>query len=253
MIPGSIPQRGGSRTYNKDLGCVWLARISFRGGRLVISSADLGVFGCAVLPVEYVWFMYTPTRVRLVDRFAPRYFAATHIFGGVTAKYFKKIYKPANNNLRTSLNLRNKNLDATLRYKNDNQSGQFGNQRTMNVVRARENVGSPVVQQSGIQCFNCKEFSHFAKECTKPKKELEAHYSYMVKIQEVPTADLNTDSEPLEQNDQNNVESNDERVALANLIANLKLDKQKDSKAIKERKHNTCSGIERVQNYSCGN
>nr|GEZ94227.1 retrovirus-related Pol polyprotein from transposon TNT 1-94 [Tanacetum cinerariifolium] len=55
------------------------------------------------------------------------------------AKYFKKIYKPTNNNLRTSSNSRNKNVDTTLRYKNDNQSGQFGNQRTMNVAGDREN------------------------------------------------------------------------------------------------------------------
>nr|GFD21553.1 hypothetical protein [Tanacetum cinerariifolium] len=35
------------------------------------------------------------------------------------------------------------------------------------------------------------------------EQELEAHYSYMEKIQEVPTADSGTDSEPLEkvQND----------------------------------------------------
>nr|GEV62341.1 integrase, catalytic region, zinc finger, CCHC-type, peptidase aspartic, catalytic [Tanacetum cinerariifolium] len=156
------------------------------------------------------------------------------------AKYFKKIYKSTNNNLRTSSNSRNKNVDATSRYKNDNQSGQFGNQRTVNVAGAWENVGSPVVQQSGIQCFNCKEFRHFAKECRKLKRvkdsayhkekillckqaeqgvplqaekydwladtdkeideqELEAYYSYMAKIQEVPTADSGTDSEPLEQ------------------------------------------------------
>nr|GEW57502.1 hypothetical protein [Tanacetum cinerariifolium] len=50
------------------------------------------------------------------------------------AKYFKKIYKPTNNNLRTSLNSRNKNVEMTPRYKNDNQSRQFRNQRTMNVV-----------------------------------------------------------------------------------------------------------------------
>nr|GEZ14934.1 hypothetical protein [Tanacetum cinerariifolium] len=56
------------------------------------------------------------------------------------------------------------------------------------------------------------------------EQELEAHYSYMAKIHEVPTADTGTDSEPLEQNDQNDVESDEERVALANLIANLKLD-----------------------------
>nr|GEX60719.1 hypothetical protein [Tanacetum cinerariifolium] len=166
------------------------------------------------------------------------------------AKYFIKIYKPTKNNLRTSSNSRNKNVDTTPEYKNDNQSRQFGNQRTVNVAGDRENVGSLVVQESGIQCFNYKEFGHFAKECRKPKRledtdeeideqELEAHYNYMAKIQE---------------NDQNDVESDDERVALANLIANLKLDvDEKNSKKIKESKHNTCSGIERVQNYSCGN
>nr|GFA26068.1 hypothetical protein [Tanacetum cinerariifolium] len=55
------------------------------------------------------------------------------------AKYFKKIYKPTNNNLKTSSNSRNKNVDTTPLYKNDNQSRQFGNQRTMNLAGAREN------------------------------------------------------------------------------------------------------------------
>ncbi|GJX89829.1 retrovirus-related pol polyprotein from transposon TNT 1-94 [Tanacetum coccineum] len=242
------------------------------------------------------------------------------------AKYFKKLYKPTNNNLRTSSNTRNKNVDTTPRYKNDNQTGQFGNQRAVNVVGARETVGGPVVQQSGIQCFNCKEFGHYAKECRKPKRvrdstyhkekmllckqaekgvqlqaeqsdwladtdeeideqELEAHYSYMAKIQEVPNADSGTDAEPLEQvhydtdhnvfandlqhfeqsesirntcavetgdsnvipdspdmcdndiqNDQNDVECDNERVALANLIANLKLDVDDNKKIQKQLK-----------------
>nr|GEU28980.1 retrovirus-related Pol polyprotein from transposon TNT 1-94 [Tanacetum cinerariifolium] len=236
-------------------------------------------------------------------------------------KYFKKIYKPTNINLRTSSNSRNKNVDTTPRYKNDNQSGLFGNQRMVNVVGANENVGSPVVQQSEIQCFNCKEFGHSAKECRMPKRvkdsayhkkkmllckqaeqgvplqaekydwladtdkeideqELEAHYSYMAKIQEVPTVDTGTDSEPLEQvqndtgynvfandlqhseqsesisntclvetddrnvipdspdmcndiqNDQNDVESDDERVVLAN----LKLDVDENKKIQKQLK-----------------
>nr|GFA60386.1 hypothetical protein [Tanacetum cinerariifolium] len=241
-------------------------------------------------------------------------------------KYFKKIYKPTNNNLRTSSNSKNKNVDTTLCLKNDNQSGQFGNQRTVNVDAARDNVGSKVVQQSGIRCFNCKEYGHFAKECRKPKRvkdfvyhkekmllckqaeqgvplqaeqydliadtdeevdeqELEAHYSYMAKIQEVPTADSGTDSElgkhvqneagynvfanhlqhskqsesvsntclvgtddsnvipdSLDmceddiQNEQNDVESDDERVALANLIANLKLDVDENKKIQKQLK-----------------
>nr|GFC13938.1 hypothetical protein [Tanacetum cinerariifolium] len=86
------------------------------------------------------------------------------------AKYLKRIYKPTNNNLRTSSNSRNKNVNTTPWYKNDNQSGHFGNQRMMNVVGTREKVGSPVVQQSRIQCFNCKEFGHFAKEYRKPKR-----------------------------------------------------------------------------------
>nr|GEX73295.1 hypothetical protein [Tanacetum cinerariifolium] len=258
------------------------------------------------------------------------------------AKYFKKIYKPTNNNLRTSSNSRNKNVDTTPWYKNDDHSGQFRNQRMVNVVGAREKVGSPIVQQSGIQCFNCKEYGHFAKECRKPKRvkdstyhkekmllckqaeqgvplqaeqydwladtdeevdeqELEAHYSYMVKIQEVPTADSGTDSEPVAQvqndagynvfaidlqhseqsesvintclvetddsnvipdspdmceddiqNDQNDVESDDERVALANLIADLKLDVDENKKIQKQlKKANTtlaqelkeCKGI----------
>ncbi|GJT19765.1 retrovirus-related pol polyprotein from transposon TNT 1-94 [Tanacetum coccineum] len=242
------------------------------------------------------------------------------------AKYFKKLYKPTNNNLRTSSNTRNKNVDTNPRYKTDNQTGQFGNQRAINVVGARETVGGPVVQQSGIQCFNCKEFGHYAKECRKPKRvrdstyhkekmllckqaekgvqlqaeqsdwladtdeeideqELEAHYSYMAKIQEVPNADSGTDAEPLEQvhydtdhnvfandlqhfeqsesisntcavetgdsnvipdspdmcdndiqNDQHDVECDDERVALANLIANLKLDVDDNKKIQKQLK-----------------
>ncbi|GJR08186.1 hypothetical protein Tco_0790838 [Tanacetum coccineum] len=61
-------------------------------------------------------------------------------------KYCKKLYKPTNNNLQTSSNSRNKTEDTTLRYNNDNQSGQFGNQRIMTVAGAREIVGSQVVQ-----------------------------------------------------------------------------------------------------------
>nr|GEX63910.1 hypothetical protein [Tanacetum cinerariifolium] len=91
-------------------------------------------------------------------------------------KYFNKIYKPTNNNLRTSSNSKNKNVDTTPRFKNDSQSEQFGNQRTVNDAGAREKVGSLVVQQSGIQCFNCKEYGHYVKECRKPKKVKDSAY-----------------------------------------------------------------------------
>ncbi|GJS60907.1 retrovirus-related pol polyprotein from transposon TNT 1-94 [Tanacetum coccineum] len=179
------------------------------------------------------------------------------------AKYFKKIYKPTNNNLKTSLNSRSKNIDASPRYKNDNQTRQFRNQMTVIIARARETIGSQVVQQTVIQCFNYKEFGHFVKECKKPKRdtdkdideqELEAHYSYMAKIQEVPTADSEIDTEPLEkvdstvipdspgmcdndiQTDQNVEECDDERVAPANLIVNLTLDTEENQKILKQLK-----------------
>ncbi|GJX55417.1 retrovirus-related pol polyprotein from transposon TNT 1-94 [Tanacetum coccineum] len=74
---------------------------------------------------------------------------------------------------------------------------QFGNQRAVNVVGARETVGGPVVQQSGIQCFNCKEFGHYAKEC---KSQMGLRLLRITKGKmEVPNADSGTDAEPLEQ------------------------------------------------------
>nr|GEY93308.1 hypothetical protein [Tanacetum cinerariifolium] len=91
---------------------------------------------------------------------------------------FKKIYKPTNNNLRTSSNTSRANQDNTPRIK---KGTGYDNQRVVNVAEARENVGTQVVQQSGIQCYNCKEYRHVAKEY----QELEAHYLYMTYIQEV--------------------------------------------------------------------
>ncbi|GJV42477.1 retrovirus-related pol polyprotein from transposon TNT 1-94 [Tanacetum coccineum] len=38
------------------------------------------------------------------------------------------------------------------------------------VLGARENVGTLVVQKSGIQCYNCKEYGHVSRECQKPKR-----------------------------------------------------------------------------------
>nr|GEX68012.1 hypothetical protein [Tanacetum cinerariifolium] len=86
---------------------------------------------------------------------------------------FKKIYKPTNNNLRTSSNTSRTNQDNSLRI---NRNDEYQNQRISNVVGAREAVGSLVVQKYGIQCYNCKEFGHVAREYQKPKRANNAAY-----------------------------------------------------------------------------
>ncbi|GKC85619.1 hypothetical protein Tco_1141336 [Tanacetum coccineum] len=53
---------------------------------------------------------------------------------------FKKIYKPTNNNLRTSSNTSRANQDNSLRI---NRGTGYDNQRAVNVTRARENVSTP--------------------------------------------------------------------------------------------------------------
>nr|GEU65641.1 hypothetical protein [Tanacetum cinerariifolium] len=96
----------------------------------------------------------------------------------------------------------------------------YDNQRIGNVAGARETVGTTMVQKSGIQFYNCKEFRHVARKCQKPKRAKDAayhkekmllsHYMYMAQIQEVtPDATDNSgpifDSEPLQKvsNDDN--------------------------------------------------
>ncbi|GJT15787.1 hypothetical protein Tco_0874493 [Tanacetum coccineum] len=168
-----------------------------------------------------------------------------------------EIFKPTNNNLKTSSNSRNKNVDTSPRYKNDNQTRQFGNQKTVTVTGARETIGSQETK---------KEQADWLADTDEEidEQELEAHYSYMAKIQEVPTVDSRTDTEPLEhvqydvdsnvipdsldmcdndiQTDQN---AEDERAALANLIANLKLDVDENKKIQKQlKKANTSLAYE---------
>nr|GEZ01317.1 hypothetical protein [Tanacetum cinerariifolium] len=86
---------------------------------------------------------------------------------------FKKIYKPTNNNLRTSSNTSRASQDNSPRI---NRNTGYENQRIGNISEARENVGSSVVQKSGIQCYKCKEFGYVARECQKLKRAKDAAY-----------------------------------------------------------------------------
>nr|GEU69296.1 hypothetical protein [Tanacetum cinerariifolium] len=121
---------------------------------------------------------------------------------------FKKIYKPTNNNLQPSSSTSRENQDNSPRI---NRGTEYDNQRIGNVAGARETVGTTVMQKSGIQCYNYKEFRHVARECQKSKRakdaayhkekmllyqELEAHYMYMAQIQEV-TPDAADNSRPI--------------------------------------------------------
>ncbi|GJX04692.1 hypothetical protein Tco_0190608 [Tanacetum coccineum] len=108
---------------------------------------------------------------------------------------FKKIYKPTNNNLRTSSNTRNLNVDNTPRSSRgtgyDMQTRQYDNQRAVNVVGARENLSAEQVDWRDDTDDEPKD------------QELEAHYMYMAKIQEVTPDTVHNsgpifDAEPLE-------------------------------------------------------
>ncbi|GJW00559.1 hypothetical protein Tco_1555810 [Tanacetum coccineum] len=83
---------------------------------------------------------------------------------------FKKIYKPTNNNLRTSSNTNRANQDIYLRI---NRGTVYDNQRVVNVARARENLNA--------EQADWKDDTNDESD----DQKLEAHYMYMAQIQEV--------------------------------------------------------------------
>ncbi|GJQ90614.1 hypothetical protein Tco_0001753 [Tanacetum coccineum] len=105
---------------------------------------------------------------------------------------FKKIYKPTNNNLKTSSNTSRADQDNTPRI---NRGTGYDNHRVVNVVGARENV-----EQDDWRDDTDDE---------PDDQESEAHYLYIAKIQEVtPDAADNSgpifDTEPLQKEQEDN-------------------------------------------------
>ncbi|GKB19962.1 hypothetical protein Tco_0853885 [Tanacetum coccineum] len=144
------------------------------------------------------------------------------------------------------------------------QLEQFGILRTLNVDGIGEIVGSQVKdytyhKEKMLLCKQAEKGVPIYKQSNADwledtdeeidEQELEAHYNYMAKIQEVPTADSGTDSEPLEKTDQNVEECDDERVALANLIANLKLTIDENKKIRKKLKKVNASLTQELKEY----
>ncbi|GJS40660.1 hypothetical protein Tco_0565703 [Tanacetum coccineum] len=135
---------------------------------------------------------------------------------------FKKIYKPTNNNLRTSSNTSRANQDKTPRI---NRGTGYDNQRSVNVARARENVAYHKEkmllckqEEAGFQLNTEQANWRDDTDDELEDQELEAHYLYMAQIQEVtPDAVDNSgpifDTEPLQKvqkyNDNYNVFAND--------------------------------------------
>nr|GFA26317.1 hypothetical protein [Tanacetum cinerariifolium] len=142
---------------------------------------------------------------------------------------FKKIYKLTNNNLRTSSNTTRANQDNSPRI---HRNAGYEGQRNGTVAGVRDTVGSSMVQKSGIQCYNCKEYGHIARECQKPKRAKDAAYhreKMLLYAQNVliESEDMNYDDDQIEQNEED-VDLAKERELLASLIAKLKYFKTKN-------------------------
>nr|GEY56198.1 retrovirus-related Pol polyprotein from transposon TNT 1-94 [Tanacetum cinerariifolium] len=89
--------------------------------------------------------------------------------------YFKKIYKPTNNNLRTSSNSRNKNVDTTPRKPKRVKDSAYHKEKMLMCKQAKKGVP-----------LQAEQFDWLADTDEEiDEQELEAHYSYMAKIQEI--------------------------------------------------------------------
>nr|GFD07859.1 hypothetical protein [Tanacetum cinerariifolium] len=113
---------------------------------------------------------------------------------------FKKIYKPTNNNLRTSSNTSRANQDNSPRI---NRNAGYESQRIGNVVGARETVEQKVQ--------NDDHYDVFAIKCQHPEQSESVHETYLI------------EHDAREQIDQNDEDADlaKKRELLASLIEKL--------------------------------
>nr|GEU52530.1 retrovirus-related Pol polyprotein from transposon TNT 1-94 [Tanacetum cinerariifolium] len=173
---------------------------------------------------------------------------------------FKKIYKPTNNNLRTSSNTSRANHDNSPRI---NRGAGYDNQRLGNVARARETVeqadwrddtddesedkeleahymymaqiqevssdaadSGPIFDTEPVQKVpNNDNYNVFSIECQHPEQSKSVHDTYPIEQDEhnvvIDSLDMSYDREQIDQNDDNDDLAN-ERELLASLIEKLK-------------------------------
>ncbi|GJW86128.1 hypothetical protein Tco_0161468 [Tanacetum coccineum] len=150
---------------------------------------------------------------------------------------FNKIYKPTNNNLRTSSNTSRSNQDN---YPRINSGTGYGNQRVVNVVGARENVGTQDAayhkekmllfkqEEAGVQ-LNAKQADW--KDDTDNESDdqgLEAHYIVQIDDDQykcdknitIDSLDMSNNEQTVDQDDDDDLAK--ERDLLASLIEKLK-------------------------------
>nr|GEZ26428.1 hypothetical protein [Tanacetum cinerariifolium] len=161
------------------------------------------------------------------------------------AKYFKKIYKPTNNNLRTSSNSKNKNVDTTWDSEDESRT-------TLHIIRRRcccasklskevPTVDSGTDSEPVEQVQNDTGYNVFSNHLQHSEQyESVSNTCLMETNDSNVTPDSPDMCEDDIHNEQNDVDNDNERVALANLIANLKLDVDENKKIQKQlKKSNT--------------
>ncbi|GJV40564.1 hypothetical protein Tco_1419004 [Tanacetum coccineum] len=147
------------------------------------------------------------------------------------AKHFKNIYKPTNNNLRTSSSTRNKNVDISPRTRNDKNTRQFVNQRTIAVTGSKETIGN----QEVLHAIDDTSWPTYDEPLEKINSNI------------IPVSSNMCDNE--RKDEQNAEELKDERVLLASLIVNLKLDVDENKKIQKQLKKANMSLTQELDKY----
>nr|GEW72831.1 hypothetical protein [Tanacetum cinerariifolium] len=91
--------------------------------------------------------------------------------------YYSWFYKMMNELVRNQCDFTNHlvNVQFLLQLQPEWQRANQDNSPRINRGTG-ENVGTPVVQKSKIQCYNCKEYRHVVRECQKPKRAKDAAY-----------------------------------------------------------------------------